>query len=187
MGSLAIGSIAAPALLALTGVQGAFLAAGLALVVVTALSWRGLLRTDAAGIVRPRELEALMRVPFFAPLSGPAIERLSATLIPVSARAGEMIITQGEAGDRFYIIDSGEVTVSVDGREVRRMGAGESLGEIALLRKVPRTASVQASTDVKLLALDRHHFLEAVTGQPESSAAAEVVIHAHLERDNPRE
>lgn len=183
MATLAIGSILAPALIALAGVQGAFLAAGLALVAVTALSWRRLLRTDAAGAVHPRELAALMGVPFFAPLPGPALERLAATLIPVSGHGGQTIITQGEAGNRFYIIVSGELTVTVNGERVRRLGAGESFGEIALLRGVPRTATVSAETTVELLALDRHHFLEAVTGQPASAAAADAVIHAHLDRN----
>ena len=180
MATLAIGSILAPALIALAGVKGAFLVAGLALVAVTALNWRRLLRTDAAGVVLPRELAALMGVPFFAPLPGPALERLAAALIPVTGHVGETIITQGEAGDRFYIIVSGELGVSVDGQRVRTLGAGESFGEIALLRGVPRTATVAALTEVQLLALDRHHFLEAVTGQPASAAAAEVVIHGRL-------
>lgn len=185
-GSLALGSLVAPALLAIAGTRGAFIAAGLALIGFTALSWRRLLRTDAAGIVRPRELGALLAVPFFAPLSGPALERLAAALIPVSARAGARIITQGETGDRFYIVASGTVEVSVDGAAVRRMGPGESFGEIALLHEVPRTASVEAVTQVELLALDRHHFVEAITGQPVAAEAAEAVIHAHLERGNPR-
>lgn len=186
-GSLALGSLVAPALLAVAGTRGAFIAAGLALIGFTALSWRRLLRTDAAGIVRPRELGALLAVPFFAPLSGPALERLAAALIPVSARAGDRIITQGETGDRFYIIASGTVEVSVDGATVRRMEPGESFGEIALLHGVPRTASVQAVTPVELLALDRHHFVEAITAQPVAAEAAEAVIHAHLERGNRRE
>ncbi len=185
MASLAIGAILAPALIALTGVQGAFLVAGLSLVAVTVLSWRSLLRIDAAGAVHPRELAALMSVSFFAPLPGPALERLAAALIPVAGRAGETIITQGDAGDRFYIIVSGEVAVMVDGKRVRTLGPGESFGEIALLRGVPRTATILAETAVELLALDRHHFLEAVTGQPASAAAADVVIHAHLDRSSP--
>ena len=180
MGSLAIGAILAPGLIAMAGIRGAFLAAGLALITFTALSWGRLLRTDAVGVVHQRELVALMRVPFFAPLPGPALERLAAALVPVTAPGGAMIIIQGTVGDRFYIIVDGEVSVTVDGTLVRTMRAGESFGEIALLRGVPRTATVAAVTGVELLALDRHHFLEAVTGQPASAAAADAVIHTHL-------
>jgi hypothetical protein len=180
--SLALGSIVAPALLALAGTRGAFIAAGVALITFTALSWRRLLRTDAAGIVRPRELAALMGVPFFTSLPGPALERLAAALIPVTARPGTQIIAQGHLGDRFYIIASGTVRVSVDEAAVRTMGAGESFGEIALLRNIPRTASVSAVTSVELLALDRHHFVEAITGQPAAAEAAEAVVHAHLDQ-----
>jgi hypothetical protein len=185
-GSLAIGSILAPALLAIAGTRGAFLVAGIALIGFTALNWRRLLRADAAGVVRPRELAALMSVPFFTSLSGQALERLAAALVPVSARTGTQIITQGHSGDRFYIISSGEVRVEVDGKPVRTLGAGQSFGEIALLRDIPRTASVTAISPVELLALDRHHFVETVTGQPAAAAAAEEVIHAHLERADER-
>lgn len=185
-GSLAVGSILAPALLAIAGTRGAFLAAGIALIGFTALNWRRLLRADAAGVVRPRELAALMSVPFFTSLSGQALERLAAALIPVTARPGTQIITQGHSGDRFYIISSGEVRVDVDGKPVRTLGAGQSFGEIALLRDIPRTASVTAVSSAELLALDRHHFVETVTGQPAAAAAAEEVIHAHLERADER-
>jgi MFS family permease len=184
--SLAVGSILAPALLAIAGTRGAFLAAGIALIGFTALNWRRLLRADAAGVVRPRELAALMSVPFFTSLSGQALERLAAALIPVSARTDTQIITQGHSGDRFYIISSGEVRVDVDGRPMRTLGAGQSFGEIALLHDIPRTASVTAISPVELLALDRHHFVETVTGQPAAAAAAEEVIHVHLERADER-
>ena len=180
-GSLAVGSVLAPALLLVAGTRGAFILAGVALIGFTALSWRRLLRTDAAGLARPRELAALMGVPFFVSLSGPALERLAAALIPVTARPGSSIITQGQMGDRFYIIASGEVQVTVDGTSVRTMGAGEFFGEIALLRNVPRTASVTAVGPTELLALDRHHFVETVTGQPVAAAGAEAVIHGHLD------
>ena len=100
--------------------------------------------------------------------------------MPFTARAGTQIITQGEAGDRFYIISSGTVQVSIDGLPVRTMTAGESFGEIALLRETPRTASVAAVTPIELLALDRHHFVETVTGQPVAAAAAETLIHSRL-------
>jgi MFS family permease len=181
-GSLAVGSVIAPALLAVAGTRGAFIVAGVALIAFTAINWRRLLRTDAAGTVRPRELAALMGVPFFVSLPGQALERLAAALVPVTVRAGTRVITQGEMGDRFFIIASGTVQVSVDGLPVRTMGAGESFGEIALLRDIRRTASVAAVTPLELLALDRHHFVESVTGQPVAAAAAETVIHSRLER-----
>jgi CRP-like cAMP-binding protein len=76
--------------------------------------------------------------------------------------------------------------VEVDGIPVRTLAAGQSFGEIALLHDIPRTASVTAASAVELLALDRHHFVETVTGQPAAAAAAEEVIHAHLEGADER-
>jgi len=180
MGSLALGSIAAPALIGLAGARGAFVVAGAGLLVITALSWRRLLRTDAEGTIHPRELEMLRRIPLFAPLAPPAIERLAANLVPYSVPAGAVIIRQGEPGDRFYVIVSGSVHVSVDGQVVRHEEAGEWFGEIALLRRVPRTATVEAVTPTELVALERRVFLEAVTGQPQSLAAAEEAIRERL-------
>jgi CRP-like cAMP-binding protein len=121
-----------------------------------------------------------MGVTFFTSLPGQALERLAAALIPISVRPGMEIIRQGDVGDRFYIIAGGTVQVSIDGVPVRTMGEGESFGEIALLRDVRRTASVAALTPVELLALDRHHFVETVTGQPAAAADAESVIHSRL-------
>jgi MFS family permease len=180
MGSLALGSIAAPALIGLAGARGAFVVAGAALLAVTALSARQLMRTDAAGATNPRELEMLRRIPLFAPLPPHAIERLAANLVPYSVPAGAVIIKQGEPGDRFYIITSGSVHVSVDGRVVRHEEPGEWFGEIALLRRVPRTATVEAVTPTELVALERRIFLEAITGQPQSLAAAEEAIRERL-------
>ena len=180
MGSLAIGSIAAPALIGVAGARGAFVVAGSALLAVTVLSWRRLMRTDAMGTINPRELGMLRRIPLFAPLPPLAIERLAANLVPYSVPAGAVIIRQGEPGDRFYIIVSGSVHVSVDGQVVRHEEAGEWFGEIALLRRVPRTATVEAVTPTELVALERRVFLEAVTGQPQSLAAAEEAIRERL-------
>jgi CRP-like cAMP-binding protein len=112
----------------------------------------------------------------FAPLAPPTIERLAANLVPVEAVAGAWLVREGELGDRFYVVDEGEVEIEIDGRTVRREGPGSSFGEIALLRDVPRTASVRAVSDVRLLALERDVFLSAVTGHVRSRSVAEAVV-----------
>jgi hypothetical protein len=180
MGSLAIGSIAAPALIVLTGERGAFLVAGALMLLAAALVWPVLRRLDVAAVARPRELALLRGIPMFAPLGPAAIERLAAGLVPVHAHQGSQVVLQGEPGEHFYIITDGQVAISIDGRHVRDEGPGESFGEIALLRNVPRTASVEAVANTELVALERRVFLEAVTGLPASSSVAEGVIQERL-------
>jgi CRP-like cAMP-binding protein len=119
--------------------------------------------------------------PIFAPLSPPALEQLAASLVPTHAHARSIVIRQGEPGEHFYLVVDGRLAVEVDGRQVRELGPGDSFGEIALLRNVPRTATVRALEDGELLALQRRAFLEAVTGQPASASAAEDVVRRHLE------
>ena len=137
-------------------------------------------RLDDAAVDRGREVELLQAIPIFAPLSPPVLEGLAARLIPVHEAAGETIVRQGEPGDRFYVISSGEVEVSVDGQPQATQGPGDHFGEIALLRDVPRTATVTARTDVDLLALERDDFVTAVTGHAASAEAAEAVVGARL-------
>jgi MFS family permease len=180
MGMIAVGSIAVPLIIFLLGSRAALVVVGLWMPIVVALGWRTLRSVDAAAVVHVRELELLRAIPMFAPLAPVTIERLSANLVPVAAPAGSWIIREGEVGDRFYIVDAGEAEVEIDGRIVRREGPGASFGEIALLRDVPRTASVRAVTDVQLLALDRAVFLAAVAGHARSSSAAEAVVMERL-------
>jgi MFS family permease len=180
MGMIAIGSIAVPLVMLAVGPQAALVVVGLWLPVVVAVAWRTLRAVDAAAVVHVHELSLLRRIPMFAPLAPPTIERLAANLVPVDVPAGASIISQGEAGDRFYVVDAGEVQVEIDGRAVRREGPGTAFGEIALLRNVPRTASVRAVTDVRLLALERDVFLSAVTGHARSRRAADAIVAERL-------
>jgi CRP-like cAMP-binding protein len=95
--------------------------------------------------------------------------------------AGTEIVRKGEHGDRFYIVASGEVEVVGEGEQVGTLGPSERyFGEIALLRDVPRTATVTAKTDVELYALERDEFLSAVTGHPASAEAADAVVASRL-------
>jgi CRP-like cAMP-binding protein len=157
------------------------MAAGAMVIVVAALLWRPLRRGDDVGIARPRELALLRAQPIFAPLAPLQLEHLAAHLVPVHVHAGAVVIRQGEPGHHFFIVVEGRVTVEVDGRQVRDEGPGESFGEIALLRSLPRTATVRATEEAELVSLERRAFLEAITGQPAAVTAAEAVVRQRLE------
>jgi CRP-like cAMP-binding protein len=86
-------------------------------------------------------------------------------LVPASVSAGTDVIVQGTPGDRFYLVADGEVEVIADGKKVATLGRGAGFGEIALLYDVSRTATVRATTEAHLYALDREVFVAAVTGQ----------------------
>jgi hypothetical protein len=180
MAMIAVGSVAVPFVIVLLGAHAALVVVGLWLPLVVAVAWNRLRAVDAAAVVHVRELGLLRAIPMFAPLAPPTIERLAANLLPVEVTAGTWIIREGERGDRFYVVDEGQVEVEIDGEAVRSQGPGSSFGEIALLRDVPRTASVRAATDVRLLALERDVFLSAVTGHTRSRAAAEAVVAERL-------
>ena len=177
--TVALGAILAPPLIHAVGVRWALVVVGGILPLLCALTTAGLAEVDAAP-PRPRELELLQAIPIFSPLSPPVVEQLATRLVPVRADAGEEIIRRGDHGDRFYVVGSGEVEVLLDGEPPRREGPGTYFGEIALLRDVPRTATVRAATDVELFALDRDDFLPAVTGHAASAEAAEAVIGSRL-------
>ena len=115
----------------------------------------------------------------FEPLSLAAKERLAVKLLPLDVPEGAMIVRAGEVGDRFYIVDSGTVLVGLEDGE-KQSGAGDYFGEIALLRDVPRTATVTAATAARLYTLERADFLGAVTGHALAEAAAHDVVEARL-------
>jgi MFS family permease len=185
LGLIALGSVAVPALLGVVGPVGGFIAAGLWLPLVALMGWRALARADAAATVHVRELELLRGLAMFAYLPPPTIERLSSNLVPLHVPDGTQIVREGEAGDRFYIIDRGTVEVVIGGRHARLQGQGEGFGEIALLRNVPRTASVVARGEVGLFSLSRDVFLAAVAGHPEGRLATERLAEERLAATPP--
>jgi CRP-like cAMP-binding protein len=148
--------------------------------VLTVPSFGLLAQIDRTVVVPTAQLERLRSIAMFAPLPAPALEQLAADLVPVHVEAGETVFRQGEHGDRFYIVDSGEVEIDIDGRQANLLRPGECFGEIALLRDIPRTATARARTSSELYALERDDFLTAVTGHSASREAAESVVVARL-------
>ena len=175
-----IGSALAPLLLAVLDVRGALIATGLLLPTLAAVTWPWVARADADAVIPEGELILLRGVPMLSPLPMTVLEQVAGDAVPVSFAAGETIIRQGEVGDRFYILASGRAQVMVDGRLLGEMEPGDSFGEIALLRDVPRTASVVAVGAVDSYALDRDAFLAAVSGDPRSHTVAEAVALERL-------
>jgi MFS family permease len=181
LGTIGIGSVVASGLVSVLGARTALVVAGAFLPAVALLTYRRLLAIDRAATGPPPERVRLLQAsPIFAPLPLATIEWLSSRLIPVHLEAGSTLFRQGEHGDRFYLIDKGELEVLLDGAPPKVEGPGGSLGEIALLRDIPRTATVRARTDADLYALERDDFLGAVTGHAGSAEAAEAVVGAHL-------
>lgn len=178
LAGLALGSVAAPALVSWLGPRGALVAAGLFLPVLLAPLWTGLRRIDASGRVAARPLALLQAIPMFALLAQPTIERLASLATPVAVPASATVFERGDHGDRFYVIESGRALVGVDPSS--ELGPGDFFGEIALLRDTPRTATVRAADDLSLFALERDDFLAAVTGHAASHEAAERVVDVRL-------
>jgi MFS family permease len=179
-GSVAIGALAVPVLIGLAGTSGAFVIAGLVLPLVALLAGRSLLAADRTVVLRVEELGLLRANPLFAPLSAPILESLSGSLRRESYPAGQVILRQGDRGDRYFLLARGAVRIEIDRRLVQTLGPGDGFGEIALLRDVPRTASVIAIDDVEVYSLEREPFLAALTGVPDSRAAAEAVVEQRL-------
>jgi MFS family permease len=178
--TVGLGAAVAPLLLNWLGTRGALIVAGTLLPLVVIPAWPRLNAIDRAADVPVERLELLRANSIFAPLPESTLEQLAVALEEVRAPAGEEIVRQGEPGDRFYLIRNGTLDVYIDGKLVQSLEPGESFGEIALLRDVPRTATVKARTEVVLDALDRRHFLAAVTGFGPSLSAAEGVIGMRL-------
>ena len=183
MGAVALGSAVAAALVGLTGSSTTFVLVGL-LLPVLALGSYGRLRRVEESVPPAARLEVVERVPIFAPLSLAAKEQIAGQLGEVTAPAGQPVISVGDVGDRFYIVRDGRLTVSV-GSEPPRPLDGSFFGEIALLRDVPRTATVTAATEAHLYVLQRDDFLQTVTGHEQAHAAAEDAAAARLQRSTP--
>jgi MFS family permease len=173
MAALAVGSVAAPLLVDAFGPRGAFAVAGAFLPVVALLAYPRLRRLDDAVEVPADVLKLLLDVPLLAVLPTRVVERLALDAERVTAEPRQVLVAQGDPGDRFFVIEQGGVEVSRDNRLLRELRPGEWFGELALLRDSPRTATVTAKTSVSLWTVERDTFLNAVGATARSREVAD--------------
>jgi MFS family permease len=173
--SMALGSIAMPLLNHTIGLRWS-LAVFAVVITLAVIPTFGRLRRLDVELAEPASLTLLRQIPLFAPLEPKSLELVAQQLIPVRVPAGEVLITEGEEGKQFFVIESGALTATFGGELLSHMGPGDPFGEIALLRDVPRTATVTADEDSQLFALERAAFLEAVTGDNEVNSRADDLI-----------
>jgi hypothetical protein len=178
--NLGFGALLTPLLIDAIGIRWSLVVVGALLPVLTVALWARLRAIDSRASIPTERIELLRANPIFAPLPPATIEHLAAKLVPRRVGAHEPVFRQGDRGDHFYVVENGHVEVGIDDERVRDLWPGEAFGEIALLRDVPRTATVTALEDTTLLGLDRDEFIAAVTGHATSREAADSVIAQRL-------
>lgn len=181
MAGLAAGSVLVPILVGAAGLVGATIVVAATMPAIVAVVSRGISDLDRRAVVPVAQLALLRRTSLFRPLPAPQLEAVARRAIWLTIPAGTAVIHEGDPGDRFYVLASGALDVARAGRPLRSMTApGDGFGEIALLRGVPRTATVTTTAATTLLAIDRAPFLAAVTGHPDAFAAAEREVAARV-------
>lgn len=188
MGFEGIGAFVSASLAIAIGPRWTLLIAGSLLPVTGFLVRRKLRSIDVGPRVPAEDLALLHRTPFLSPLPGAALERVARNTVPMLIPEGTVLMREGDVGDRFYCVADGELEVTSGGRRLATLRSGDHVGEIALLRDVPRTATVTALSQARLLSLERDEFVRAITGHAPAREAADAVASerlAELQRDGP--
>lgn len=172
------GSLITQALIAIAGVRAALVGVGVFFAILLALTWRSLRIADDSADIPVVAISLLRRLPAFAPLPPLELETVARAATEVAFTAGQVVMTEGEEGDRFYAVADGSFDIVAGGRHVGTAERGGCFGEVALLANVARTATVTATCHGSLLAIQRVPFLVAVTGSDSSRQAAWGVIRA---------
>jgi MFS family permease len=181
MAAEGLGSVAGAVLIGWLGVGWSLVAGALLVVALLVLNRRSLEDADVGVLVPIEHLHLLRSAPMFVALGPAELERLALTLTQESVDPGVAVCVQGETGDHFYLVERGTARVVRDGLEVAALGTGDFFGEIALLRDIPRTATVEAASELDLLVLERGPFLDAVKSTKCQIEAARVVSQRRMD------
>jgi hypothetical protein len=177
--AMALGSVLMPVLIHVTGLRWSLVILGLGVAAAVLPAFPRLRRLDHQ-LGEPDGLPLLRGIPMFSPLEPKKLEALAQQLGRREVGAGEAVIREGDDGDRFYVVESGRTTATHGGQVLSSQGPGDPFGEIALLRDVPRTATVTADEPSVLLFLERDAFLAAVCGDDEVSTRADDLVSRRI-------
>ena len=180
---LALGAVLVRVAIAIGGLKAALFAPAVIAILLIAGLWRRIQKVDASATVPQVEIQLLRSISIFAALPAPSLEGIARDLDALTVPQGTVVIKEGDRGDCYYAIAEGELAVSRDGRFLQTVSRCDGFGEIALIRDVPRQATVTATTDASLYTLDRDLFVQAVTGHAAAISAVGRVISGHLGDD----
>ena len=181
MAAEALGSAAGAVLIGWLGVGWALVIAGLLIVFLVLVNRRALQGADVGVMVPIEHLHLLRSIPMFAALGPAELERLATSADEESVGPGSAVCVQGEPGERFYLVERGTARVVRDGTDVATLESGDFFGEIALLKDIPRTATVEAVSELDLLVLERGPFLDAIKSSACQIEAARAVSQTRMD------
>jgi CRP-like cAMP-binding protein len=113
-----------------------------------------------------KQSEYLATVPLFSALSRSELRQIVQVAEELDVPPGRVLVTEGRTGREFFLILEGEATVRRNGRKVATLGPGQYFGELALIDRGPRSASVESASDMKLLVLGQREFAGLLESMP---------------------
>jgi CRP-like cAMP-binding protein len=193
LAAISLGALIAPPTIAALGLDASLWLAGVGLPALCLLGLPALRRMDDANVAATAALEprvlALQRIGIFAEASRPVLETLARVATEDDVTAGTVVIREGDEADALYVLLDGEMAVQARGEgaletALPSMGPGTCFGEIGLLERIPRTATVTAAAPSRLLRIGGEQFLEALNDAPASVSLLEGA-RSRLARTHP--
>jgi CRP/FNR family cyclic AMP-dependent transcriptional regulator len=129
-----------------------------------------------------QKIEVLKKVPLFCILSGRNLKEVAKLADEIQVKAGQILIQQGKPGLDFYLIAEGQARVEKDGKKIRTLGPGDFFGEISLIDRAPRTASVTAESDMTVLAVSHRSFAHLLKTVPGLSKDMMIALCKYIRR-----
>lgn len=126
----------------------------------------------------------LSKLEFFEGFSSNELDQVRAMAENVTADAGAVLMEQGDVGQEAFVICSGRASVVVNGNRVASIGPGSAVGEMALLDRHPRSATVTAITDLELLSFDSTKFQALLESMPKAATKIIAQLNAKLREQN---